>query len=120
MCKIIKNIFVKTTTLPVTSQKKTFVRIPESGITAQIAIDYSVCSAGTESVSFGLGHTLFKFGGIKNGTCTFQYGTEIEDPRWDGSMSHACVVPVSLEAKTYEVDNMGVAMDSLKTYCSKL
>ncbi|OJI07106.1 MAG: hypothetical protein COX02_00615 [Candidatus Vogelbacteria bacterium CG22_combo_CG10-13_8_21_14_all_37_9] len=104
----------------VAQNKSTFTLIPASGITTQIKIDYSVCKAETESVSFGLGHTVFKFSGIANGKCNFQYGTEIENPMWNGAMSDSCSVPISIGAKTYEVGNMGVAMNDLQSYCSKI
>lgn len=100
--------------------KPTFTLIPSSGITTQIKIDHSICKAGTKSVSFGLGHTVFKFSGITNGKCNFQYGTEIENLAWDGVMTDSCSVPISLGEKTYQVGNMGVVINELQSYCSKI
>ncbi|MFA6520627.1 MAG: hypothetical protein WCT44_03415 [Candidatus Paceibacterota bacterium] len=102
------------------TNKSTLTSIPDSGMTTQIKIDFSTCKAGRETVYFGFGSTVFIFTGITNGKCNFQYGTEIEDPRWDGSMSHTCAVPATFGEKTYEVQTNGIVMNGLQSYCSTL
>ncbi len=99
------------------ANKKTITYIPNFENATSIVIDFSLCEAGSQAVYFSFGHIVFKFNGIVAGKCHFQYGMEIENPRWDGSMSYTCAVPASLGMKTYSVKEMGVAMNELYPYC---
>jgi len=100
--------------------KTTLTRIPTSGVTTKIQINFSECGPAREMVTFGLGSTVFIFNGIRNGNCYFEYGTEIENPSWNGGMSHACVVPVAFGEKSYNAVSGGIVMDALRSHCSEL
>ncbi len=93
---------------------------PGYSANAQIKINYSKCNIGTEYVPFAFGQTVFNFKGISNAKCNFQYGSEVENPMWDGAMSHSCSIPTSLGEKSYQVLDAGINMSELDSYCSKL
>lgn len=50
------------------------------------------CTPGNHTQFFGLGSTTFKVDGIESEQCIFSHGTEIENPEWDGAMSHSCTI----------------------------
>jgi len=116
--------FIEPITIPkvgfISGQSDTITQIPEPGLVTSITIDFAKCSRGSDRVLFGLGSTHFAFEGIKNADCIFYYGGEIENPNWDGFLSHKCSVPTSLNEQTYSVTNYGIEMETLKPYCTAL
>ena len=82
-------------------------------------MDFSKCSKGSDAVYFGFGSTHFAFEGIKSNECVFYYGTEIENPMWDGALPFKCAVPTSLGQKNFIVSNYGIQMEELKDFCLK-
>ena len=94
--------------------------VDSNNIVTSIVIDFSKCEAGGDSLSCGFGSTHFLFEGAKEGKCLFHYGTEIENPNWDGVLNHICMVPAGLGKKTFEVDTNGIKMEYLNDYCTML
>lgn len=93
---------------------------PWSGNASKVAIDYSLCKTATELISFGLGSVTFRFQGITDGKCRFQYGMEIENPMWGADMTHECSVPRLVRKQVYKVYNSGVDIAKLQPYCSEI
>ncbi len=67
-----------------------------------------------------MGSTGFTFEGIKNGNCIYYYGAEIENPSGIWGMQYKCKVPASTGRKTFKVGNIGIEMEELNQYCTKL
>ena len=101
-------------------QSNTITQLPEPGKTTSIIMNFTNCSKGSDTVYFGMGSTHFVFEGIKQNNCVFYYGTEIENPSWDGTLPFKCTVPIGLDKKTYSVGNFGISMKELDAYCVKL
>ena len=102
----------------ITGQSQAITKLPEPGRNTSIVVDYANCSRGHDSVSYGLGHTVFAFEGISNGTCVFHMGGEIEDPRWDGALPTTCRVPTSEGKQKYAVRDDGISWAGLEQrYC---
>jgi hypothetical protein len=101
-------------------QIKSITLIPESGPTTHFKVDFSVCKVGRESVYFGLGHTVFNFSGISNRNCNFEFGSEIEDPRWNGAMTNRCSIPASFGERKYEAMDFVGNAEELQEYCITL
>lgn len=93
---------------------------PWSGNASRVMIDYSLCRTATEKVAFGLGSITFRFQEITDGKCRFQYGMEIENPMWEGDMTHNCSVPRLARKQVYKVYNSGVDITELQPYCSEI
>ncbi len=85
-----------------------------------IIMDFSNCSRGSDVIYFFMGSTHFAFEGIKQDSCVFYYGTEIENPNWDRTLPFKCIVPKSLGKKTYFVGGSGIELQELGSYCVKL
>jgi hypothetical protein len=101
-------------------ESNTITQLPKPGNATSVIMDFSNCSRGSDSVSFAFGSMHFAFEGIKENNCVFYYGGEVEDPNWDRSLPYKCNVPVALGKKTYTVSTMGVLMEELNNYCTKL
>lgn len=104
----------------IAGQSNTITQLPEPGNATLVIFDFANCSKGSDIVSFGMGSTSFAFEGNKQNMCVFYYGTEIENPNWDGTLPFKCTVPVDLGKKTYSVGNFGISMNELDAYCVKL
>ena len=98
-------------------QSNTITKLPEPGNATSIIMDFSKCSRGSDAVYFGFGSTHFAFEGIKNNECVYYYGTEIENPMWDRSLTAKCAVPVSMGQKSYIVSAYNIQMEELREFC---
>ncbi|MDO8507225.1 MAG: hypothetical protein Q7S53_01505 [bacterium] len=114
----VKNKNIQATQKQVDSESA-ITQLPQPGKASSIVINFANCSKGKDVVYFGFGSTHFSFEGINNDKCVFYYGTEIENPNWDGSLTEKCEVPVSLKEGKYLVNNYGIKMEGLSEYCSK-
>ena len=84
-----------------------------------LSLDVEKCSYGRDSVGFGLGRTEFAIEGLKVNDCVFSHGTEIENPRWDGTLDTNCRVPSNISVSLSVTDN-GINFSSIKKYCSEI
>lgn len=104
----------------IAGQSDAISKSPDSGHTVTIAIDFSRCSRGGDTVYLSLGSTHFAFEGIQDDICRFHLGTEIENPMWDGRLTWTCDVPVSTGSQSFAVGDMGISFgDFWSEYCRK-
>lgn len=90
-----------------------------NGSYTPLSLDLANCPFGQDSVGYGFGHTVFAVDGIKDTNCVFRYGSEIENPRWDGKLTSECEVPVTL-LLDLSVDNYGIDLSPIEEYCSRI
>jgi hypothetical protein len=80
-------------------------------------LDVARCKAGRDSIYFGFGSSHFRIKGIVYNKCVFVYGTEIENPRWDGELNTYCEVPINSKI-TYNENIRGIIkFNGLDEYC---
>ena len=103
----------------IAGHSETITQLPNPGNATSIIMNFSQCSKGSDTVYFGMGSTHFAFEGIKENNCVFYYGTEIENPAWDRTLPFQCSVPTHLDNKTYSVNDFGIGMKELDSYCIK-
>jgi hypothetical protein len=77
------------------------------------------CPYGTDSVYFGFGHTVFAIEGKSDNQCIFWYGTEIENPNWDGKLQTKCIVPTNVVTRL-SLTNTGIDFSTIEQYCSNI
>lgn len=82
-----------------------------------VIIDFGACARERRVVGFAFGSTIFEVEGKVGDRCVIKYGTEIENPRWDGSLDNVCRVPLHLGRRAFRVGDGGVDFASLKPYC---
>ncbi|MEM6997536.1 MAG: hypothetical protein AAF413_01355 [Patescibacteria group bacterium] len=85
----------------------------------ELVINVYECVEGRDSSYFGFGHTEFLSYGLDNGSCKFDYGTEIENPNWDGELTVACTVPQNTIVRLSKTDN-GIDFSPISMYCSSI
>ena len=86
----------------------------------QVMIDFSSCEAAEETVFVAFGSTVYNIIGIENEKCIMEFGGEVEDPSWDGSMSYRCMVPKSLGTQIFFKTNYGVDFSGIIEYCTEI
>jgi hypothetical protein len=101
------------------SSKKYDETYGTSGGYTPLILDVSTCQKGRDSASFAMGHTEFLVEGTKNGTCVFRYGTEIENPDWNGELTTKCAVPIT-EVPKLTVNNSAINFGPISSHCSKI
>jgi hypothetical protein len=82
-----------------------------------VKIDFERCVPIRKVVGFAFGSTTYEIAGMENGKCVMRYGTEIENPVWDGFLDKTCKVPVEVGEQSFKVGEGGVDFTSLKSYC---
>lgn len=96
---------------------RTYDRFGSFGGYTPVKLNVSTCLEGRDAVYFGLGHTEFLVEGLKDSMCVFKYGTEIENPNWDGELGTTCRVPV-LTVVSLTVGDDGINFSPITQYCS--
>jgi hypothetical protein len=84
---------------------------------AEIEIDFGACTPRRRSVAFPLGSTTIEVAGKAGGRCVMRYGTEIENPMWDGFLDQTCRVPLRAGRVRFMVRDAGVDFSPLKSHC---
>jgi hypothetical protein len=92
-------------------------RFGSSGGYTPLLLNVSSCEKGKDSAYFGSGHTEFLVKGKNDGRCTFEYGTQIENPSWDGKLDTECSVPID-QVISLTVGDQGIDFTQIKQYCS--
>lgn len=82
-------------------------------------IDAENCSPGIDKVYFAYGHTVFAIEGKKENMCEFWYGTEVENPLWDGLLDTHCMVPAR-KYSNLSSGGWGPDFSILDQYCLKV
>ena len=87
---------------------------------ASIVIDVATCAKADPVRTYGpLGSTTYQVQGKKDALCLLDWGEEIEDPRWNGSLDHHCQVPVALgTVRLARIGRTGLDMAPLEKYCA--
>lgn len=96
---------------------RTYDSFGSSGGYTPVELDVANCPDGRDAVYFGLGHTEFLIEGLKDSVCMFKYGTEVENPNWDGKLNTVCKVPANT-AVSLTVNDQGVNFSPIRQYCS--
>src|SRR3989344_9026618 len=73
-----------------------------------ITIDFSQCTQDRVRIDVGFGSTTIVIGGKKGSNCKVNYGGEIENPNWDGSLPVTCEIPVNIGKISFSKTNYGV------------
>lgn len=82
-------------------------------------LDVASCPFGQDSVGYGFGHTVFAIDGLQGTECVFRYGSEIENPMWDGKLVMKCKVPSDIDI-IVPVNNYGIDLSSIKQHCTAI
>jgi hypothetical protein len=98
--------------LPLTS-----VPTHAQGGRADIEIDFGACTPERRLVFFAFGSTTIEVAGKAGGRCVMRYGTEIENPIWDGFLDKTCRVPLQAGRLRFTVRDDGVDFSPLKSHC---
>ena len=88
------------------------------GAYAEIEIDFGACAPERRVVGFAYGSTTIEVAGKAEGRCVLRYGTEIENPMWDGFLDKTCRVPLQAGRRRFTVGEAGVDFSPLKSYCA--
>jgi len=80
-------------------------------------LNLSQCFPETKTIAFGLGSMLLQIVGKSQHGCVVMYGIEIENPRWDGFLSHLCVIPKSIGVYEFGVSVNGPDLSFIAPYC---
>jgi hypothetical protein len=84
----------------------------------QVILDFGRCLPESKSVAFALGSTTYELKKEQRKTCRLRYGTEIENPLWDGSLNTSCIVPRRLGKRKFMITSEGVDFSPLARYCT--
>ena len=82
-------------------------------------VDFTACEPTTGSVFFDFGHLVYTITGIDAEHCLMEYGSEVENPRWDGALDTHCRIPVVLGVQVFPIRAMGVDVSAIDGYCTK-
>jgi len=84
-----------------------------------VILDFGSCVPERKGVSFAFGSTTYELKRAQRKTCRLRYGTEIENPLWDGTLDTTCIVPRRLGKQKFVITSEGVDFSSLARYCVK-
>jgi len=84
-----------------------------------VTIDFNQCTQDKMRIDVGFGSTTIVIGGKKGSNCNINYGGEIENPNWDGSLPVTCEIPVNIGKISFSKTNYGVNFSPIENYCSK-
>jgi len=83
------------------------------------AIDFRImCSPSQFSFAGMFGHTDIAIEKIEGTTCLLRYGSESENPNWDGRLDHACAVPLRVWTFKFS-DGVGIDLSPITPYCKR-
>jgi len=86
------------------------------GSYSPLVLNVSTCEKGRDSAYYGLGHAEFLSEGKTKDACVFKYGSEVENPNWDGKLRTSCSVPTGQDIKLAIADG-GIDFTPIKQYC---
>jgi len=85
------------------------------------SLNFEQCAPKTERFHGGLGSTTVQIVGESRHGCVMLYGTEIENPFWDGYLDSICVVPRELGLVKFETQvASGPDLSGLDEYCVEM
>lgn len=82
-----------------------------------VILDFGRCVPERKTIAFALGSTTYELKKEHKKACRLRYGTEIENPRWDGSLDTSCIVPRRVGKRKFMITSAGVDFSSLARYC---
>lgn len=83
-----------------------------------VKIDFGSCVPDRKRIDVTMGSTTYQIIGLGKNGCVMKYGEEVENPGWDGSLTKACVIPVSEGIRTFKKTDTGVDFTPIAQYCS--
>jgi len=90
----------------------------DNSVKGTFSINFSKCESFRDTVSFGFGSTTYEITKSQvNNLCVMRYGTEIENPNWDGSLNITCNIPTNTGTKTFNITDQGIDFSSISSYC---
>jgi len=84
---------------------------------SHVILDFGRCVPERKTISFALGSTTYELKKEHKKTCRLRYGTEIENPRWDGTLDNSCTVPRRIGKQKFVITGQGVDFSPLARYC---
>ena len=84
-----------------------------------VNINFEQCTPDNEVVYVGLGSTHIVIKGKENNKCIMYYGGEVENPRYNGSMSFRCEIPTNTYQQ-FSKEAVGVDFSEIDKYCVSL
>ncbi len=86
----------------------------------EIIINFEACDPMLKRVGVAFGSTTFEIKEKKGDFCVMSYGSEIENPDWDGVLDTRCEIPVSLGEQRFSKNDLGIDFGALGNYCAKI
>lgn len=99
---------------------------------SKIAIDFGACTPCKGSEGFNLGSFHYRIEGKSENICKFRFGTEVENPNWNGRLNNYCEVPISTGLSIFEENKsetsktgliisleIGYNMEKISQYCQR-
>jgi len=80
-------------------------------------LDVYNCPIGEDALYFNFGHTEFRILGKQADKCVFDYGTEVENPRWDGKLATECSVVTSFSQDLRVSKDNGIDFSPINSFC---
>jgi hypothetical protein len=84
---------------------------------SHVILDFGRCVPERKTISFALGSTTYELKKEQKKTCRLRYGTEIENPLWDGTLDTSCTVPRRIGKRKFVITGQGVDFSPLARYC---
>jgi hypothetical protein len=85
-----------------------------------VTINFGQCRPDRRRIDVDFGSTIIVIiGPQKDGSCSLEYGGEVENPKWDGQLPFNCTVPQSLGSFAFRKSPYGVDLSSIQQYCTK-
>jgi len=85
-----------------------------------VVLDFGRCVSERRTITFALGSTVYELKKENRKNCRLQYGTEIENPLWDGSLTTRCILPRRVGKQKFMVTSAGVDFSSLAPHCKSI
>jgi len=85
-----------------------------------VVLDFGRCVSERRTISFSHGSTVYELKKENRKNCRLQYGTEVEDPLWDGSLTTRCILPRRVGKQKFMVTSAGVDFSSLAPHCKSI
>ena len=84
---------------------------------SHVILDFGRCVPERKTISFAFGSTTYELKKEHKKTCRLRYGTEIENPLWDGTLDRSCTVPRRIGKRKFVITGQGVDFSPLARYC---
>jgi len=84
-----------------------------------LVLDFRSCVPERNAISFSHGSTIYELKKERR-KCRLKYGTEIEDPLWDGFLNTTCLIPKRMGRQKFIITSTGVDFSALVTYCKSV